>query len=63
MRNRTTAVPRTGACVRFGNPDTKARSDRTANRTPSERQPDNEPDSLEPDSLDAQEPDNSEPSG
>ena len=58
MTNRTTDVPRPGAGVRFGIPDTAACSNRTTNRTPSEREPDNEPDTAEPDTLHAHEPDN-----
>lgn len=58
MRNRTNALPRPGASVRFGIPDTRLCSNRTANRTASEREPDNEPDTLKPDTLHAHEPDN-----
>ena len=61
MTNRTTDVPRPGAGVRFGIPDTAACSNRTTNRTPSEREPDNEPDTAEPDTLHAHEPDTMPP--
>jgi len=57
MTNRTNALPRPGVGVRFGIPDTLAYSNRTTNRTPSEREPDNEPDRAEPDTLHAHEPD------
>jgi hypothetical protein len=57
MTNRTSAIPRPGASVRFEIPDTLACSNRTANRTPVEREPDSEPDRHEPDSLHEGEPD------
>lgn len=63
MTNRTNALPRSGAGVRFGIPDAPACSNRTTNRTPSEREPDNEPDNGEPDTRHAHEPDNIGPLG
>lgn len=58
MRNRTNPLPRTGAVVRFGNPDTTARSDRTGNRTGLVREQDTKPDRLETGQPHAHEPDN-----
>ena len=56
MTNRTNVIPRPGAGVRFGIPNTRACSNRTANLTPSEREPNSEPNTGEPNTAHAQEP-------
>lgn len=61
MTNRTTAVHRPGAGVLFEKQDTPARSDRTTNRTPVEREQDNEQDRHEQDTRHAHEQDTDAP--
>lgn len=61
MTNRTPVVPRPGAGVRFGIPNTPACSNRTANLTPPEREPNSEPNRGEPNTPHAHEPNTRRP--